>query len=202
VSLWTAPEPLVLASRSVARAGLLGAAAIPFEVMAADIDERAVERTEATGDPENVAIRLAEAKAMATSHLVAGRLVLGADQTLSFAGRALHKPANLQAAREQLQAMRGRPHRLISAAALVRAGIPIWRGWDEAELVMRDFSDVFLDRYLELAGGSATTSVGAYQIEGLGIHLFAAVEGDHATILGLPLLALLAALRDIGVLMG
>ena len=127
-----------------------------------------------------------------------GQLVLGADQTLARGATRFSKPANRAAAVEQLRALRGRTHELNSALALARDGEVLFDCVDTARLTMRDFSDRFLDDYLEMAGEAAMTSVGAYQLEGLGIHLFERIEGDHFTILGLPLLPLLAYLRQNG----
>jgi septum formation protein len=127
-----------------------------------------------------------------------GQLVLGADQTLAFGARLLNKPPNLGAARDQLRALRGRTHELHAAIALVRDGIVSFEHRDVARLTMRDFSDAFLDAYIDTAGDAVTASVGAYQLEASGIHLFERVEGDYFTILGLPLLPLLAHLRQQG----
>ncbi len=199
-SLWLLPDPLVLASQSASRAGLLASAGIPFEAAPADIDERAVEMAAAPDGPERAAILLAETKALDRSRALPGRLVLGADQTLDLDGRRFSKPADRAAAREQLLALRARTHRLHSGLALARDGALLWSGADTAEMAMRDFSEGFLDRYLDAAGDDVTRSVGAYKLEGPGIHLFERVRGEHSTVLGLPLLPLLARLRAIGAL--
>ena len=127
-----------------------------------------------------------------------GRLVLGADQTLARGDTRFSKPANRAEAAAQLRALRGRTHELHSALALVRDGDVLFECVDTARLTMRDFSDRFLDDYLDMAGDAALASVGGYQLEGIGIHLFERVEGDYFTILGLPLLPLLAFLRQNG----
>lgn len=199
--LWLLEKPLVLASGSAARASLLASADIPFEALPADIDERAVEAAAAPAGPERAAILLAEAKALDRSRVLPGRLVLGADQTLDLDSHRFSKPADRAAARDQLLALRGRTHVLHSGLALVRDGKILWSGADAAEMTMRDFSDAFLDRYLDAAGSDVTRSVGAYKLEGPGIHLFARVRGEHSTVLGLPLLPLLAELRRLGALL-
>jgi septum formation protein len=129
---------------------------------------------------------------------VPGRLVLGADQTLARGNKRFSKPANRAAAAGQLRALRGRTHELHSALALVRDGAVLFDCVESARLTMRKISDRFIDDYLDMAGAAALASVGAYQLEGIGIHLFERVEGDYFTILGLPLLPLLAYLRQNG----
>ncbi|BBF94564.1 Maf family protein [Blastochloris tepida] len=198
MALWRLTEPLILASRSTARRDLLQAAAIPVEIAPADIDERAVAGSEGAA----LALDLAAAKALAAAAKAPGRLVLGADQTMSFGPDLIHKAATVAEAHEILGLLRGNTHHLHSAAALARDGKVLWRGVDRAELVMRWFDDHFLDLYLDAAGPSVTETVGGYRLEGLGIHLFERIVGDHATILGLPLLAVLAALRNLGALEG
>jgi septum formation protein len=185
--------PLVLASASAIRARLLEAAGVAFIVRPANIDEDALKTPGA--DPVKVASALAERKALA----VPGELVLGADQVAVCDGRLLSKPSSLAAAREQLRFLRGKPHVLISALALAKDGAVVWRHTDEARLVMRDFSDRFLEAYLA-ADPETLSSVGGYRLENPGAQLFARIEGDYFSILGLPLLPLLAALRDQGVI--
>jgi len=146
--------------------------------------------------------QLARAKAAAVARSVPGRLVLGADQTLARGNKRFSKPANRAAAAEQLRALRGRTHELHSALALVRDGAVLFDCVDSARLTMRKISDRFIDDYLDMAGTAALASVGAYQLEGIGIHLFERVEGDYSTILGLPLLPLLAYLRQNGLIDG
>jgi septum formation protein len=196
MSLWRLPEPLCLASKSPARRALLEAAGIPVDIRPANIDERAVSLPEGSA----LALELAAAKALAVSRTLPDRLVLGADQTMSLGPDVIHKAENRTEARRILASLRGKTHVLHSAAALVRNGAVLWRGAAAAELEMRPFSDAFLDRYLDAVGDEVTETVGSYRLEGLGIHLFARMTGDHATILGLPLLQLLAALRHHGAL--
>ncbi len=202
MSLWLADKPLVLASKSASRRALLQGAGIPIEVLATDIDERGIEAKADVADPGAVAALLAREKALAVSVQQPGRLVIGADQTLALGQRRFAKPADRAAAREQLKVLRGQSHTLHSAVAIVRDGKPVFEHCAVARLVMRAFSDGFLESYLDAAGDAVTASVGAYQVEGLGVHLFERIEGDHSTILGLPLLPLLAALRQEGVLTG
>ncbi len=193
--LWLAAKPLVLASKSLARRALLEAAGVPVDIVPADLDERAVEQQAKPAGPAAIACLLARQKARAVSAAMPERLVVGADQVLAFQDHAFGKPADRTAARAQLVALRGQTHTLHSAVAVARGGTIIFETAADAHLTMRDFSDEFLAAYLDAAGRAVTTSVGAYQLEGLGIHLFETVAGDHATILGLPLLPLLAFLR-------
>jgi len=195
MALWLAAEPLVLASRSIARAALLTGAGIAIEVLPADIDERGVEAEAAAQDAGAAAALLAREKARAVAALRPGRLVLGADQTLALGARRFSKPADRAAAAEQLRALRGKSHDLHSAVAVMRDGELLFEHTETARLAMRNFSDQFLEEYLDLADDAVTTSVGAYQLEKPGIQLFERVEGDYFTILGLPLLPLLAFLR-------
>ena len=197
-----AAATIVLASASPARAALLRAAGIPIRVDAAAIDEAEVKASlRAVGaEPAAVAEALAELKAQRVSRRHPGSLVIGADQVLECDGILFDKPADLAAARSQLLALRGRRHQLVSAAVLVRDGQRLWHHVARADLTMREFSTDFLDRYLRSAGGATLSSVGAYQLEGVGAQLFSSVDGDYFTILGLPLLPLLGILREHGVL--
>ena len=197
-SLWLAPEPLVIASRSAVRCAVLQAAGIPVEVRPADIDERRIEAATPAAGPGEVAALLAREKARTVAAVMPGRLVLGADQTLALGTRRFSKPGDDRAAREQLQALRGRTHELHSAVAVVRDGTILYDRVEVARLTMRAFSDAFLDRYIATAGAAVTASVGGYQLERIGIHLFSRIEGDHFTVLGLPLLPLLESLREQG----
>ena len=198
MGLWLAAAPLVLASGSVVRRQLLEAAGIPVEVRAANLDERKVEASAPHDNPSAVAALLARAKAMRVAADVPGRLVVGADQTLALGSRRFDKPANRAAAREQLQTLAGRTHELHAAVAVARDEKVLFEHVAVARLTMRALSDPVLDRYLEAAGANVTASVGAYQFEALGVHLFERIEGDRFTILGLPLLPLLAYLRGEG----
>jgi septum formation protein len=198
--LWLAHEPLVLASRSEARRNMLEAAGIPVEIVAADIDERAIEQGAAGRSPQDIAALLAREKAKAVAASQPGRLVIGGDQTLSLGARLFVKPQNRADAREQLCALRSKTHALHSAVAVMRDGAVLFEHGEGARMTMRGFSDEFLEAYLYAAGAAASASVGGYQWEKLGIQLFDRVEGDHFTILGLPLLPLLAWLRQSGLL--
>lgn len=198
--LWLADQPLVLASKSEARRAVLAAAGIPFDVVVADIDERGIEAKAGDSAPEAVAQRLAVEKAKAVSANRPGRIVIGADQTLALGTRRFSKPNGRDGARAQLSALRGQTHVLCSGVAAVRDGETLFEHCSVARMTMRDFSDEFLDAYLDTAGNAVSSSVGGYQLETLGVHLFQRIEGDHFTILGMPLLPLLAFLRRARVL--
>jgi len=200
MTLWLASDPLVLASRSAVRRTLLEAAGVQVEVRPADIDERSLETGVQSETPAAVAALLARQKALAVAALHPARLVLGADQVLTLDAKLFSKPADRAAARAQLRALSGRTHELHAAIAFVRDATVVFEHVGTARLTMRSFSDGFLDAYLEAVGRAATASVGAYQIEGLGIQLFERVEGDYFTVLGLPLLAALDFLRRYGCL--
>jgi septum formation protein len=197
--LWIG-EPLVLASASRPRAALLAAAGVPIEQHPAAIDERALELPLiARGEPAvAVAAHLAAEKARAVSRALPGRLVLGADQVLDIDGEQFTKPRDRATARVQLGRLSGRRHALHSAAALAEDGAIVATAVQTATLDMRPLGEDFLERYLDTAGPAITTSVGAYQLEGLGAQLFERIEGDHFTVLGLPLLPLLDILRRHG----
>jgi septum formation protein len=197
-------EPLVLASASPFRKAMLENAGVAVEAVPADLDERALEAPlkESGASPEDVALVLAEAKAVEVSGRRSHRLALGCDQTLSLGDRIFHKPADMEAARRHLLALSGRTHQLNSAAVLAEDGKVLWRHVGVASLTMRKLDPAFIGRHLARVGEKALQSVGAYQVEGEGIQLFEAVEGDHFTIVGLPLLALLAELRRLGAVDG
>ncbi len=199
MNLWRG-APLVLASKSKVRRTLLEAAGIPVELDPADIDERAAEASHAGAAPEKIALLLARAKALAVARRRPGMLVLGADQTLALGGRCFSKPTTISAAREQLASLSGKTHALHSGAAVARDGKILFETVAIARLTMRALSNDALDAYLSAVGERILLSVGAYQLEGLGVHLFEKIEGDHFTILGLPLLPLLAFFRREGML--
>lgn len=188
---------VILASASAIRAELLQRAGLTITVDPARIDEDTVKQSlrgeQAT--PAMVAETLAELKAVAVSRRHPGALVIGADQMLDCDGTWFDKPADRAGARAQLQRLRGQTHHLIAGVCVVRDGQRLWHHNDRASLVMRRFSDEFLDNYLDAVGADACASVGGYQLEGRGVQLFSRVDGDFFTILGLPLLPLLDFLR-------
>ncbi|KAB2690061.1 Maf-like protein [Brucella tritici] len=190
-------DKLVLASKSPFRSALLKNAGIEFSTASANIDERAVEAPlyETGATPEEVAQVLAEAKALDVSEKNPGAVVIGCDQTLSLGDEIFHKPADMEAARRQLLKFSGKTHQLNSAVVLVKDGKTLWRHVSIARMTMRDLDPGFVGRYLGRVGDVALSSVGAYQVEGPGIQLFEKIEGDYFTIVGLPLLPLLAELR-------
>jgi septum formation protein len=200
MSLWLARESLVLASKSAVRRVILENAGIPVAVHPADIDERMLENGMKDTGPGEVAQALALAKAQAVSAMLPGRLVLGADQTLALDHALFSKPADRDAARSQLRTLRGETHTLHAGIALVEDGAEVFTHTAAAQLTMRQFSDDFLEAYLSAAGDAVLHSVGAYQIEGAGIHLFDRIDCDQFTIMGLPLLPLLNFLRGWGYL--
>lgn len=188
---------LVLASKSAARAAMLEAAGVTVALSPADIDERAFDEAwsrEGHG-PDIVARLLAEEKARAVSRHHPGAVVIGADQTLALGSRRFSKPADIAEARANLASLRGATHHLHSGVALVKNGATLFATVSSAAMTMRPFSDAFLDAYLARLGDRVLSSVGCYQLEGEGIQLFDRIEGDYFTILGMPLLPLLAALR-------
>lgn len=193
---------LVLASGSTTRAALLTAAGVPFVVHTADVDEPAIRADlEAQGlGAGDIALALATAKAQAISNFHPEAWVLGADQILEFDGRSLGKVADTAGARTLLTAMCGKTHRLYSAAVLTKAGQASQSLLAVATLTMRRFSPDFLERYLAEEGDALFACVGCYRLEGRGLQLFSAIEGDYFAILGLPLLPLLASLRALGIL--
>tara|TARA_R110002110_G_scaffold12692_16_gene60237 strand:+ start:9230 stop:9868 length:639 start_codon:yes stop_codon:yes gene_type:complete len=208
-----ASAPLILASASAVRARLLRDAGLTFKTADSRVDEEALKRgfaqsndqsdnegaRDTEADTDALALKLAEAKALAVSATSPGAFVIGADQILSCAGKRYDKPRSMEEARSNLLAFRGRPHILHSGLVLVRDGTAIWRHTVRAILTMRDFSDRFLDAYLAAAGETVMKSVGCYQLEGPGVQLIEKIEGDYFTVLGLPLLPLLGELRRHGV---
>jgi septum formation protein len=198
MGFWTDPAPLILASASRTRRDLLWSAGIDAETIASGVDERALEENavvERLG-PGALALRLAGAKALAVSRRHPDRWVLGADQVLDVDGEVLHKPADRAEAAANLARLKGRPHALRSAVALARGGALEDSFVESAVLTMRPLGAAAIDAYLDVVGAAALQGAGAYQVEGPGIHLFARIEGDHSTVLGLPLIPLLAMLRD------
>jgi septum formation protein len=196
MSLWRGQFPLILASQSRARQTLLADAGIAFEAVPADIDERAAQQASRLVAPGDIAALLAREKALYVSMRQPGQFVVGADQTLALGTRLLSKPAGRAQAAEQLRALAGRSHELHSAVAVARDGKILFEAVAVARMTMRRLGEAEIDAYLDEAGETVTSSVGAYQLEGLGVHLFERIEGDHFTILGLPLLQLLAFLRS------
>ena len=187
------PNELVLASGSSIRAQLLRDARVPFIVAPAKIDEFSIRAGMEAEDaiPRDIADTLAEMKARKASGKAPGRLVLGCDQVLAVDRKVLGKPDTPQELREQLELLRNRKHQLLSAAVLYKDGEPKWRHVSTARLTMRDFSDGFLDDYIARNWDSVRHCVGGYKLEEEGVRLFARIEGDYFTILGLPLLELL-----------
>jgi septum formation protein len=204
MSATVSAHEIVLASGSRARREMLAAAGVPFTVQAADVDEPAIRarmrKADANVDPKKIAAALAAAKAENVSGKIGGSLIIGADQVLALGDELLSKAPSLEAAREALRKLRGRTHELHSAVAFAERGKVIWAHIGTARLTMRDFSDAFLDDYLLRAGDRVGHSVGAYELEGLGVQLFDKIEGDYFTVLGLPLLPVLAELRQRGII--
>lgn len=195
MTLWRGKAPLILASQSQARRTLLGNAGLDFEAIPADIDERGLQDASKLSSPREIALLLAREKARAVSTQHPGRHVVGADQTLALGERLFSKPAGRPQALAQLRDLAGGSHELHSAVAVACDGNVLFEDVSVARMTMRPLSESELAVYLDAAGDAVTSSVGAYQLEGLGIHLFERIEGDHFTILGLPLLPLLAFLR-------
>jgi septum formation protein len=196
MSRWPGKDPLVLASQSRARQTLLANAGVAFEAVPAEIDERAVQQSSGLSSAGDIAALLAREKALWVSSRKPGRFVVGADQTLALGRQLFSKPAGRAEAAEQLRALAGNSHELHSAVAVIRDGQILFEGVAVARMTMRPLGEAEIAAYLDEAGTAVTSSVGAYQLEGLGVHLFERIEGDHFTILGLPLLQLLAFLRS------
>ncbi|MGX9424411.1 MULTISPECIES: Maf family protein [Bradyrhizobium] len=196
MTIWRGKSPLILASQSRARKMLLANAGIAFEAMPADIDERAIQENSGLSAPAEIALLLAREKALFVSSGRPGRFVVGADQTLALGDRLFTKPAGRDQAAEQLRALAGRVHELHSAVAVAQDGKILFADTSVARMSMRPLREDEITAYLGQAGEAVTTSVGAYQLESLGVHLFERIDGDHFTILGLPLLSVLAFLRS------
>ncbi|MEA2887959.1 MAG: nucleoside triphosphate pyrophosphatase [Bradyrhizobium sp.] len=200
MTMWRGAKPLILASQSPARQALLANAGIPFEAIPAEIDERAIQCASGLSSPSQVAALLAREKAVSVSLRHPDQFVVGADQTLILGERLFSKPASRAQAAAQLRDLAGQTHELHSAAALARDSEILFEDVSIARMTMRPLDDAAISAYLDAAGEAVTTSVGAYQLEGVGVHLFERIEGDHFTILGLPLLPLLKFLRSQGLL--
>ena len=196
MTLWRGKHPLILASQSRSRQALLANAGVAFDAIPADIDERAIQQASGLSAPGEIASLLARQKAISVSVRNPGRYVIGADQTLALGNRLFSKPSNRAQAAEQLRALAGGSHELHAAIAVARDATMLFETVVVARMTMRRLSDAEIDAYLDQAGEAVMTSVGAYQLEGLGVHLFERIEGDHFTILGLPMLPLLAFLRS------
>jgi len=200
MTIWRGRHPLILASQSRARQTLLTNAGISFDAVPAEIDERSVQKNSGLSEPGEIAGLLAREKACFVSSKNPGRYVVGADQTLALGARLFSKPAGRAQAADQLRLLAGGTHELHAAIAVACDGKVVFANVSVARMTMRRLSDSEIEAYLDQAGQAVTTSVGAYQLEGLGAHLFERIEGDHFTILGLPLLPLLAFLRGEGLL--
>jgi nucleoside triphosphate pyrophosphatase len=196
MTLWRGNHPLILASQSRSRQTLLGNAGFTFDAIPADIDERAIQQASGLSAPGEIASLLARQKAISVSLGNPDRYVIGADQTLALGNRLFSKPSNRAQAAEQLRALAGGSHELHAAIAVVRDANILFETVAVARMTLRQLSDAEIEAYLDQAGEAVMTSVGAYQLEGLGVHLFERIEGDHFTILGLPMLPLLAFLRS------
>jgi septum formation protein len=193
---------IVLASTSATRRKLLSQSGLYFKTAKPPVDEMVtkVALKQAGADAARVAENLAESKANSVGAVVPGAYVIGADQMLDCEGDWFDKPGDRDGARRHLLSLRGKTHLLITAAAIAHGGRIVWRHSETAKMTMRDFSDAFLDQYLDMAGDGLAHSVGAYQLEGTGAQLFERIEGDFFSILGLPLIPLLGALREAGAL--
>jgi septum formation protein len=191
---------IVLASESASRKAMLEAAGVPFEARAAGVDEGALKRELIGVSGADVAMILAEAKALAVSLAAPGRLVLGGDSLVEAAGRQFDKPVSREQAAEHLEFFSGKIMALSSAAVLARDGAVVWRHVETARLRVRQLSDSFIHSYLDSEWPAVAGCVGVFRIEARGVQLFETIEGSHFTVLGMPLLAILAALRNAGAL--
>lgn len=193
------PARLILASNSASRRALMSGAKLDFTTEAAEIDERAIEAEETIrgARPPEIAAALAKAKAVDVSRRNPDAHVIGSDQVLSLRGKLFHKPRDMAEAGQHIRAMSGATHHLNCGVAIAHTGQVIWSDVSIAAMTMREVSDAFIERYLELSGDGILGSVGAYHFEGPGIQLFEKIEGDYFTILGLPMLTLLAGLREL-----
>jgi septum formation protein len=189
---------IVLASQSASRRAMLEAAGVSFEARPAHLDERAMEAGMAGQPASEVALALAQAKALAVSDEAPARLVLGSDSLVEVAGRRFDKPASREQAAEHLRFFSGKPMMLHSAAALAQSGVVLWKHAAVAALAVRPLSEAFIADYLAAEWPAVEGCVGVFRIEALGVQLFEQIEGDHFTVLGMPLLPVLAALRELG----
>lgn len=196
MTIWRERQPLILASQSAVRKSLLAHAGIAVETVPADIYERAIQQDSGLKDPGEIAALLASKKAMFISAKHPGRYVVGADQTLALGEQLFSKPANRAAAAAHIATLSGRTHALHSAVSVVKDGETLFSHVTIARMTMRSLTGSEIAAYIDEAGDAVTASVGAYQLEGIGVHLFERIEGDHFTILGLPLLPLLGFLRS------
>jgi septum formation protein len=190
---------LILASASASRRAVLAAAGLAFEVRPSGVDEAVVKRS-AAGDATAVALLLADLKAQAVARMEPDAVVIGADQILVCGEARFDKPDDPGEAASQLRALRGRTHELATAVVCYVEGRRVWQHTETPRLTMRDFSEDFLKTYLAAEGEAVTSTVGAYRVEGLGVHLFASIDGDHTAVLGLPLIPLLGFLRRRGII--
>jgi septum formation protein len=193
---------IVLSSTSATRRKLLSQTGIYFKTAKPPVDESVIKVAlrKAGASAAQVAENLAESKANSVGQIIPGAYIIGADQMLECDGRWYDKPADRDGARRHLESLRGKTHELITAAVIAHEGRVIWRHTEIAKMTMRDFSESFLDSYMEKAGDGIVKSVGAYEMEGTGSQLFEKVEGDFFSILGLPLIPLMGALREAGAL--
>jgi nucleoside triphosphate pyrophosphatase len=192
---------LILASASPSRRQMLLNAGLDFEIVPSGVDEDEVKLSliAERASAQDIATTLAEMKAVRVSTRRPGAMVIGADSTLACQGKLYDKPPTLAAARQQLTALGGRTHELVSAVVVARNGARLWHTTETGRLTMRPLSEAFLDAYLARAGEAVCASVGAYQLEGLGAHLFSRIDGDYFTVLGMPLLPLLVFLAEHGI---
>jgi septum formation protein len=183
---------------------LMENAGLVFQTRAASIDERAIdEKLEAAGaTPQDVARALAQAKARDVCRHYPGAFVIGSDQTMSLGERVYHKPSSRAEAREAILSLSGKTHHLNSGVVIARDDEVLWETVSTASLTVRPLTEIFVDRYLDMAGDAVLESVGGYQLEGQGVQLFLDIDGDYFTILGLPMLPLLKALRELGAIDG
>lgn len=196
MTIWRERQLLILASQSAVRRTLLVNAGIPIEAIPADIDERAIQQSSGLTDPGEIAVLLANEKAKFVSIKYPGRYVVGADQTLALGDRLFSKPVNRAAAAAQIATLAGQTHALHSAVSVTKDSVSLFSHVSVARMTMRPLTENAIAAYIDEAGDAVTASVGAYQLERTGVHLFERIEGDHFTILGLPLLPLLGFLRS------